>query len=252
MEPGVSEATGAQPPEAEHPPDAQAPAGEAHGPSGEDAEAEPPRKRQVAPAFVALDRVDDDSLFRLREEGDVAALATDIARLGQLFAIELRPKGPDRFQVITGFRRVAALRFLQREKVLARLHPDLSDDDALLMALAEAIHQKGLSRASLEGLQERLEHQGRLKATARDMLQRALATEDPLAPEDFEGDGGEEEEVDADELASDVTARLGQINQDLSLLADVFTQLEPAAREELLAQLRYSSELVAFLEDKAQ
>ena len=84
---------------------------------------EPPRRHHVAPALVSLDRVEIDERFRVRseEEGDVAGLATDIARLGQLFPVDLRLKAPDRFVVITGFRRVAALKFLQREKILARL-----------------------------------------------------------------------------------------------------------------------------------
>ena len=76
------------------------------------------------------------------------------------------------------------------------------------------------------------------------MLEKALSSGDELAPEQVE------EEVDADELAADVTVRLGQCNQDLSLLADVFAELDPARREELLNQLRYAVDLVAFLENK--
>jgi ParB family chromosome partitioning protein len=197
-----------------------------------------------APAHIALDRIDDDDTFRSRPEGDVAALAMDIARLGQLFPVDLSLKPPDRFQVITGFRRVAALKFLHREKVLARLHVDLNDDDATLLALAEAIHGKSVERDELHAMRERLEARGRLSAAARDMLDKALALDDGLAPED----APEEEEVDADELASDVTQRLGQINQDLSLLADVFADLDEARRQTLLEQLKYSVQLVEFLE----
>lgn len=201
-------------------------------------------KHFVAPAMIPLERVDDDDAFRLRGDvGDVSALATDVARLGQLFPIDVRLKPPDRFQVITGFRRVAALRLLHREKVLARLHTDLSDSDALLMALAAAIHGRGVGREALAEAQERLSAEGRLTPAARDMLVKALEDEG-LAPEEVE------EEVDADELAADVTLRLGQANQDLSLLADVFDELDDARRDELLTQLRYSSELVAYLEGK--
>lgn len=204
-------------------------------------------KHFVAPALIPLDRVDDDGAFRVRsasELEDVAGLATDIARLGQLFPIDVRLVPPDRFQVITGFRRVAALRFLQRERVLARLHTDVSDADAMLMSLASAIHSKSVTAEALTALRETLEAEGRLSPSARDMFEKALATEDGLAPENVE------EEVDADELAADVTVRLGQANQDLSLLADVFGDLEPERRDELLKQLRYSIDLVAFLETK--
>jgi ParB family transcriptional regulator, chromosome partitioning protein len=206
---------------------------------------EPARKHHVAPALIALDRVDEDDAFQMRPMGDISPLATDLARLGQLFPVDLRLKPPDRFQVISGFRRVAALRFLQREKVLARLHTDLSDEDALLMALAAAIHASAPSTAELQALLERLEGQGRLSPVARDMLTKALEKE-PLGPEHVD----EEEEVDADELAQDITARLGGINQDLSLIADVFESLDGERKEELLKQLRYSAELVAYLEGR--
>ena len=204
-------------------------------------------KHFVAPALIPLDRVDADGAFRVRSEAeleDVAGLATDIARLGQLFPIDVRLQPPDRFQVITGFRRVAALRFLQREKVLARLHTDLSDADALLMALASAIHSKNVGPEALAEARATLDQEGRLSAAARDMLEKALATGDQLSPEQVE------EEVDADELAADVTVRLGQANQDLSLLADVFSELDADRRDELLKQLRYSVDLVAFLESR--
>lgn len=213
---------------------------------------EPPRKHHVAPALVALDRVDIDERFRVRaeDEGDISALATDVARLGQLFPVDLMLRAPDRFVVITGFRRVAALKFLQREKVLARLHTDLTDEDATLLALAESIHSQPVRRAELATYRERLSKEGRLTAAARDMLDKALAEDDGLAPEEYSEEGEEEEEVDADELASDVTARLGAINQDLSLLADVFADLDEARRDELLTQLKYSADLVAFLESQ--
>lgn len=201
-------------------------------------------KHFVAPAMIPLERVDADELFLFRGEvGDVSALATDVARLGQLFPIDVRLKPPDRFQVITGFRRVAALRLLHRDKVLARLHTDLSDSDALLMALAAAIHGRAVDREALEAAQARLSSERRLSPAARDMLAKALEDEG-LAPEEVE------EEVDADELAADVTLRLGQCNQDLSLLADVFAELDDGRRDELLTQLKYSVELVAYLEGK--
>jgi len=197
---------------------------------------------RVVTVLMPLERLEDDVSFRLRPEGDVSGLATDIARLGQLFPVDVRPLGGERFQLVCGFRRVAALRFLKRDAVQARVHTDLSDEDALLMSLAEAIHATPVEPEVLEAKREQLEAQGRLSAAVADMLEKALATEESLAPE------GVEEEIDADELAADVSQRLGAINQDLSLLADVFASLDESRRAELLMQLRYSSELVAYLE----
>ncbi|MBX5480223.1 MAG: ParB N-terminal domain-containing protein [Myxococcaceae bacterium] len=203
------------------------------------------KRHHVAPAMIAIDRIDDDRTFQIRPEGDISQLATDIARLGQLFPIDIRLKPPDRFQIICGFRRVAALKFLQRDRVLARLHTDLSDEDALLMALVSAIHARPVAPEELERIKVRFENEGRLTPSIRSMIDKALSPEDDLAPELV---GEEEEEVEAEALAEDVTLRLGAINQDLSLLADVFDALDSVKQEQLLEQLRYSSELVAYLE----
>jgi ParB family transcriptional regulator, chromosome partitioning protein len=200
------------------------------------------RRGHVAPAHLPLDRIDEDTSFQIRPVGDLSALATDLARLGQLFPVDVRFRPPDRFQVISGFRRVAALRFLKRDRVLARLHTDLSDEDALLLALASAIHASPVSHEELEARRDELVAEGRLTPIARDMLDKALATDESLAPETVE------EEVDADELAVEATQRLVDINQDLALLADVFADLDETRKQELITQLRYSADLVAWLE----
>ncbi|AKJ02709.1 ParB-like nuclease family protein [Archangium gephyra] len=208
-------------------------------------EAVAPRRRgHVAPAHIPLERIDEDTTFQIRPAGDLSALATDLARLGQLFPVDVRFKPPDRFQIISGFRRVAALRFLKRDRVLARLHTDLSDEDALLMALASAIHASPVDAEELEALKARLEAEGRLTPIARDMLDKALVSPD----ESLASETVEEEEVDADELAAEATQRLVDINQDLALLADVFADLDETRKQELITQLRYSADLVAWLE----
>ena len=194
------------------------------------------------PELIPIDRVDEDPLFQVRPLGDLSLLATDVARLGQLFPIDVRVKAPERYQLICGYRRVAALKFLQRDQVLARVHLNLSEEDGLLMALASAIHGSPASREELLSFRSALQRQGRLSTAAAHMLEKALAPDSGLAPESAE------EEIDADELAGDAAMRLGEINQDLALLAEVFTSLDPDRKEELLRQLRYSAELVAYLE----
>src|SRR5690349_18652237 len=49
-------------------------------------------KHFIAPALIPLDRIDEDTDFLVRDGAeleDIAALATDIARLGQLFPIDV-------------------------------------------------------------------------------------------------------------------------------------------------------------------
>jgi len=206
------------------------------------------RPPQVEERLVSLELVDEDDSFQLRAAGDVGRLAMDLARLGQAFPVDLRLRpGTDRYQLVSGFRRVAALRFLHRTSVLARVHAQLSDEDALLVALAGILHAAAPTIEELGDIEARLGQEGRLSAAAKDMLERARATDDDLAPESV---GGDEEEIDADELAAALTARMGELNQDLALLAPVFDALEPGQRAELLQQLRYAAELVAYFDQE--
>ena len=208
------------------------------------------RPPEVEERLIPLEQLDEDDTFQLRPVGEVGRLAMDLARLGQAFPVDVRRReGTERLQLVAGFRRVAALRFLQRTAVLARVHARLSDEDALLVALAGVLHGSAPTPEELGTIEERLLRESRLSAAARDMLGRARATDDELAPESV-GAGGEEE-VDADELAAEVTARLGEMNQDLALLAPVFDALEPGRRAELLQQLRYAAELVAYFEEES-
>ena len=206
------------------------------------------RPPEVEERLVSLEELDEDGTFQLRPAGDVDRLAMDLARLGQAFPVDVRrPEGSDRYQLVSGFRRVAALRFLRRTSVLARVHARLPDEDALLVALAGVLHASPPTPEELGQLEERLDREGRLSAAARDMLGRARATGDELAPESVDGS---EEEVDADELAGELTARMAELNQDLALLAPVFDALEPGRRAELLQQLRYAAELVAYFDQE--
>jgi hypothetical protein len=153
--------------------------------------------RTTAPAhatgaveFVSLAEVDDDATFRLREPGELSALAASIGRLGHLVPIELRPLpglGPDdppRYQVVAGFRRLAALRLLARERVLARIHDNLDDDDAWAIALAQALLGEPLRAAELETLRARLAGT-RTAAWADELVDEALVRA-PVEPEERE------------------------------------------------------------------
>ena len=202
-----------------------------------------PTRQQVLPVEVALDSIEEDDTFRLRKKDDsISALAAELSRLGQLEPVELRPLAAGRFQLISGFRRIEALRFLHKDSVVARIHLDLSDTDAWLLALASSLHTRPVSPAALLELKKTLEETGQMQPVLRDMLECALA---PCASPAKEASS---EEVDADELAMDVAMRMAVINQDLSLVADVFLDLEPSQRVMLLKQLRYASDMVAFLE----
>jgi ParB-like chromosome segregation protein Spo0J len=248
--------------------------------------------RTTAPAhatgaveFVPLAAISDDATFRLRDVGDVSALAASIGRLGHLVPVELRrlpaSAGGPRFQVVAGFRRLAALRLLARERVLARVHAVLDDDDAWGIALAQALLREPLLATDLEALRARLS-ESRVAPWADELVDEALVRA-PVDPEQRErflaflagapvGDsplphsgGGEGQgegkvaeeppeeaaedalEVTADELALDLAQRMFDTNQDLALAFEAWAELPEEGRRMIIEQARYVAELYPHL-----
>lgn len=142
---------------------------EQHGP--------PPAHATGAVQFVAVEDIAPDETFRLRQDGDVSQLATALGRLGQLSPVELRrwpgagSDGPQ-WQVVSGFRRLAAVRMLARERVLARLHEELGEEDAWGLALSEALLHQPLTGDELVALRERLRTSG-VAPWAEDLVDEA-------------------------------------------------------------------------------
>ena len=257
-------------------------------------------QRSAAPAhatgaveFIALEDIAPDEAFRLRPEGDVSDLATSLGRLGQLVPVELRPwpgagsDGP-RWQVVAGFRRMAAVRLLARERVLARLHAELSDGDAWGVALTQALLQEPLGEVELGALRERLEASG-TAPWAEELVEDALARA-PVSPELRErfleflaaastatqepaplpdplpaarGEGASPPtaaatstptstedpiEVTPEELVIDLATRLSALNQDLAIAFEAWEDLPAEGRRVLVEQARYVAALLPFLE----
>jgi ParB family chromosome partitioning protein len=216
--------------------------------------------RTTAPAhatgaveFVPLAAISDDATFRLRDEGDVSALAASIGRLGQLVPLEVRPLpgAPGdgaRFQVVAGFRRLAALRLLARDRVLARVHGALSDEDAWALALSEALVREPLLGSEIEALRERLPATG-AAPWAEELVDPALvrAPVDPALRERFleflsrpaQEEGGGTVEVTIEELARELPRRLFEVNQDLALAVEAWADLPAEARLTILEQARW-------------
>ncbi len=155
-------------------------------PLGREQRSAVPAHATGAVEFIALEDIATDDTFRLRPEGEVADLATSLGRLGQLAPVELRPwpgagsDGP-RWQVVAGFRRLAAVRLLARERVLARLHAELSDADAWGVALTQALLQEPLGEGDLGALRERLAASS-VAPWAEELVEDALARA-PVSPE---------------------------------------------------------------------
>ncbi len=248
----------------------------------------PPAHATGAVEFVLVDELAGDETFRLRPDGDVSALATSLGRLGQLAPVELRPlpgagsDGP-RFQLVSGFRRLAAVRLLARESVLARVHAELSDEDAWALALSDALLHEPFTEEELEALRGRLRASGtapwaeelvddaivrapqppEVRERFYDFLQARGGVAPAPAPVEDDVETGERSataepsqaepareeiiEVTPEELARDLASRLSALNQDLALAWESWRELPEEDRREIVLGARYVARLFPFL-----
>jgi ParB-like chromosome segregation protein Spo0J len=80
---------------------------------------------------------EEDRTFRLSVGGSMADLERSIAAVGQTSPLQVRLAGGERYQLVTGFRRVEVLRLLGRVRVVASVHDmdELPDPKAAQLAV---------------------------------------------------------------------------------------------------------------------
>ena len=211
---------------------------------------------------VPLEEIATDSTFRVRAPEDVAELAVSMGRLGQLDPVDLRPlpaasaEGPGkRWQVVAGFRRMEALRLLQREKVLARVHPSLADGDAWALALAGPLFGEPWTAADLDAIAARvrafLPWAEPILAAARRRAAGRGGSGASAAP----ATAREPAAVlrrDPNAFAHDLAIRAYELNQEMAAAFEGWTAIPPEGRQLVLAQLRYLARLLPMLEGETK
>lgn len=209
---------------------------------------------------VPLDEIAADPTYRLREPGDVAELAAAIGRLGQLTPVDLRPLPAGagagegkRWQVVAGFRRMEALRLLQRDRVLARVHPTLSDDDAWALALAGPLFTEPWSPADQDEIANRLREKlpwaapalAAMRSRAGPGKARASTPPPSAAPPAV---ARPRPAADPAGFAQGLAVRAYELNGDVAAAYEVWGALPPEGRRLVLEQLRYLHRLFPLLE----
>jgi ParB-like chromosome segregation protein Spo0J len=207
---------------------------------------------------VPLEEIAADATFRVRVPGDIAELAVSMGRLGQLDPVDLRPlpaasaEGPaKRWQVVAGFRRMEALRLLQREQVLARVHPSLADEDAWALALAAPLFREPWTAADLDAIAARVSASlpwaepvlaaARRRAAGRGGSGASATSAPSRKPAASAG-------RDPTALAHHLIIRAYELNQDLAAACEGWSAIPPQERRLVLTQLRYLARLLPMLE----
>jgi len=211
---------------------------------------------------VPLEEIAADATFRVRAPGDVAELAVSMGRLGQLDPVDLRPlpaesaEGPGkRWQVVAGFRRMEALRLLQREKVLARVYPSLADGDAWALALAAPLFGEPWTAADLDAIAVRVRASLPWAEPILAAARRRAAGRGGSASTATSAPSREPAAVlrrDPNAFAHNLAIRAYELNQELAAAFDGWTAIPPEGRKLVLAQLRYLARLLPMLEGETK
>jgi hypothetical protein len=190
-----------------------------------------------------------DRTFALGDD-DLTLIEESLAHDGQLDPVIARRQG-ERWQVIDGFRRLAAAERLGWQRVKVRLFDELSDEDAARMTTRHAVTALPQPDA-LEALATRLPEGAAevVRESAHRFERRSdVSMEEAAAAPAAETEANEEEEVTLEDLAQRVVAQLSGISQDLALLQENWADITAEQRTQLRDLVRYTAELLPYLEE---
>jgi ParB/RepB/Spo0J family partition protein len=116
----------------------------------------------VETKLVPLHAIDESDLFRLRlpPYRDVPALADDLKAQGQLAPLFVRPRD-QRYELISGYRRLTALKLIAATTAFCRIFRDISDARAYDIAITENEERNDLSVLERAQICLRLQSEGK-------------------------------------------------------------------------------------------
>jgi ParB/RepB/Spo0J family partition protein len=120
-----------------------------------------PDNGEFESTLIGIDLIDESNVLRLRHPPypGIPALAEDIQRSGQSTPLFVRPTG-ERYELISGYRRLAALKLISAPTAWCRIYRDLSDSEAYLRAISENEARDSLSDLERAEICARLQRDG--------------------------------------------------------------------------------------------
>jgi len=202
---------------------------------------------------VSLDDVDvEDDLWRLRPAAHLDLLIESIRMVGQRSPVVLRYKEEEkRWQVVSGFRRVEALRELGRLGVTARMYDEFSAEDAIHTAVLDNFFSTDLTGDHLDKFMERLRNEGVMSEESLEFLDWAREKVGRFA-----AGGSREVSRDANTDPDDATvtelidgtfSSLSESAQGLERIFLNWSDVSSADRKLLASEAKYIHDLYPFL-----
>lgn len=211
---------------------------------------------------IPLREIDlDDELLRTRPAKDLSLLQESISLQGQLSPVVLRNnEATGGWQIVSGFRRIEAIKGLGQSIVQARLYDAMDDVQALRLAILENFFSGDLSGEDLDAYAAHLGEKGMLSAPASEVIDWAREKVARVAKVS-QGSGLSEEGGDAisfTHLEGDPNLPLpGQIRLTFTHLSEAAQGLEriflnwsdvtASDRRVLAAECKYIHDIYPFL-----
>ena len=105
-----------------------------------------------------------------KEHGEIKELAENIETLGLLNPITVMESGNGKFYLIAGYRRLCAVKYLNRTSIAATILPEMNSEDNFLMEISENEIRKNYT------VSERLEYALQLKKIETEKAKQRQAT----------------------------------------------------------------------------
>ncbi len=116
---------------------------------------------------IPMSHVEVDQSKNPRPLRGISRLAANISRFGQLTPVVVRENGEGRFELITGYRRMAALKEASATHVLCRVVTDLDDATAAALRTVENCLVEGVSSNAVKHLAQRAKDDSALQEVVR-------------------------------------------------------------------------------------
>jgi ParB-like chromosome segregation protein Spo0J len=205
---------------------------------------------------VRLSDIDlGDDLLRLRPSAREDLLVESIGMVGQQTPVVLRfRESKNRWQVVSGFRRIEALKHLKRAGVVARLFDNLSDEEAIKTAVTDNFFAGDLNGDHLDAFMERMRNENLLTGAtlefldwAREKIARVALAATP--PEELEDRVDPEEAAGGSvaELIDRTFVNLSEASQGLERIFLNWSDISASDRKLLAAECKYIHDLYPFL-----
>ncbi|UCD84858.1 MAG: ParB N-terminal domain-containing protein [Deltaproteobacteria bacterium] len=216
----------------------------------------------------------EDDTFQIREPVRLEGLTGSIEAAGQQNPVILRRKSDEKWQILTGFRRIRALRDLKKEVIKACLFDELSDEEAVKLGILDNLYREELSKEEIERYQEKLREKGILNPNIESFLQEkmAIVSYTPTSKKEVEEEekkAVEEEKVEVEaeveeeereeeeegviyleDLISGTREKLTEVAEGLDQLYQYWEEVSSEEREDIIAQCQYIHDLLPFLKNE--